>query len=190
MRLHNRAAFRTFLAQLCVLFATAILLSGCASGGSGGGGGNKPVVTVMGLSPTSGAVGTTVTISGTNFGSSQGTSTVTFNGTAGTPTSWSASSIVLPVPSGATTGGVVVTVGGIASTALTFTVGSTPSISSLNPTSGAVTTSVTITGTNFGASQGSSTVTFNGAARKAYDLERDQHRGAGAEWGDDRATWW
>jgi len=62
-----------------------------------------------------------VTITGTNFGSSQGTSTVKFNGTAGTPTSWSATTIVVPVPSGATTGNVVVTVSGVASNGVNFT---------------------------------------------------------------------
>src|SRR5271156_1710238 len=70
---------------------------------------------ITNLSPTSGAVGASVTITGTNFGASQGFSTVKFNGTAGTVTSWSATSIVLPVPSAATTGNVVVTVSGVAS---------------------------------------------------------------------------
>lgn len=78
--------------------------------------------TIASLSPTSGAVGTAVTITGTNFGSSQGTSTVTFNGTAATPSSWSATSILAPVPSGATSGNVVVTVGGVASNGFAFTV--------------------------------------------------------------------
>jgi hypothetical protein len=64
------------------------------------------------LTPTSGAVGTSVTIAGTDFGATQGTSTVLFNGTAATPTSWGATSIVVPVPGAATTGPVVVTVGG------------------------------------------------------------------------------
>ena len=68
---------------------------------------------IVSLGPASGPVGTSVTITGTNFGTTQGTSTVTFNGTAATPTSWSATSIVVPVPSGATTGNVVVTVGGV-----------------------------------------------------------------------------
>ena len=83
--------------------------------------------TISTLSPTSGPVGTSVTIIGTNFGSSQGASSVTFNGTAATPTSWSATSIVAPVPSGATTGNVVVTVGGMASNGASFTVNSTSS---------------------------------------------------------------
>jgi YD repeat-containing protein len=62
----------------------------------------------------SGAVGTSVTISGTTFGSTQGSSSVSFNGTATTPSSWTATSIVAPVPSGATTGPVVVIVSGSA----------------------------------------------------------------------------
>src|SRR5208283_2914193 len=56
---------------------------------------------ITSLSPNTGAAGTVVAITGTNFGTSRGTSTVKFNGTAGTPTSWSGTSIVVPVPSGA-----------------------------------------------------------------------------------------
>ena len=74
------------------------------------------------LSPTSGLVGTSVTITGTNFGATQGTSTVRFNGVTAAPASWSATSIVVPVPAGATTGNVVVTVGGDASNGLAFAV--------------------------------------------------------------------
>ena len=112
------------------------------------------------LSPTSGAVGTSVTITGTALGASQSSSSVTFDGTAATATSWSATKIVAPVPSGATTGNVVVTVGGVASNGVSFTV--SPHITSLSPTSGAAGTSVTIAGTTFGSTQGSSTVKFDG----------------------------
>jgi hypothetical protein len=80
---------------------------------------------ITSLSPNSGTLGTAVTITGTNFGSSQGSSTVTFSGTAGTATSWSPTSIVVRVPTGATTGNVVVTVGGVASSGVTFTVQAT-----------------------------------------------------------------
>src|SRR5947207_4946120 len=124
-----------------------------------------PAPSLTSLTPPSGAVGTAVTIAGTNFGATQETSPVTFNGTAATPTSWSATSLVAPVPPGATTGNVVVTVGGQASNGVTFTVTApAPSLTSLTPPSGAVGTAVTIAGTNFGATQGSSTVTFNGTA--------------------------
>jgi len=120
---------------------------------------------ISGISPSSGSVGTSVTISGANFGATQGTSTVSFGGATGTPTSWSASSIVVPVPAGANTGSVIVTVGGQTSNALTFTVTvPAPVVSSLNPTSGTVGTSVTISGANFGAAQGTSTVSFSGTA--------------------------
>ena len=125
-----------------------------------------------------------MTITGTNFGATQGTSTVTFNGTAATPTSWSATSIAVPVPSGATTGNVVVTVGGAGSNGVNFTV--TPSITILSPNSGPVGTAVTITGTNFGATQGTSTVTLQRNGGHADELERNEHCGAGAERSDHR----
>jgi RHS repeat-associated protein len=67
------------------------------------------------LSAVSGTAGNPITITGTNFGASQGTSAVTFNGSAATPTSWSSNSIAVPVPGNATSGNVVVTVGGQAS---------------------------------------------------------------------------
>src|SRR6266849_1381911 len=78
--------------------------------------------TITSLTPNSGAVGASVTIAGSNFGATQGTSTVTFNGTTATATSWSATSIVAVVPTGATTGNVVVTVSGLASNGKSFTV--------------------------------------------------------------------
>jgi len=82
---------------------------------------------IISLSSSSGAVGSSVTISGVNFGTTQGTSTVAFNGTAATPTSWSATSIVAPVPSVTTTGNVIVTVGNQASNGVSFTLTATPS---------------------------------------------------------------
>ncbi|MGO9095117.1 MAG: IPT/TIG domain-containing protein, partial [Bryobacteraceae bacterium] len=127
-----------------------------------------PVASISSLSPTSGLVGTAVTIAGSNFGASQGSSAVTFNGTsAGAASSWSATSITVAVPSGATSGNVVVTVYGAASNGVPFTVIYPPSISSLSPTSGLVGTFVTIAGGNFGWSQGSSTVTFKGTSAGA-----------------------
>ena len=126
-----------------------------------GGGGGGPSITS--LSQSSGAIGTPITITGTNFGSSQGTSTVTFNGaSAGTASSWAATSITINVPAAATTGILLVTVSGVASNGVAFTVA--PNITSLSQSSGAIGTPITITGTNFGTSQGTSTVTFNGTS--------------------------
>src|SRR5579859_5868778 len=121
-----------------------------------------PAPSITGLSPATGAVGAELAIAGANFGATQGSGSVTFNGTAATPTSWSASTIAVPVPSGATTGNVVVNASGVASNGVSFTVVLAPSITSLSVTSGVVGTSVTITGSNLGATQGSGTVSFNG----------------------------
>lgn len=123
-----------------------------------------PTPNISSLSPTSGALGSSVTITGTNFGSTQGTSTVTFNGTSATANSWSTNSILTTVPSGATSGNVVVTVSGVSSNGATFTVLPTPNIANLSPSSGPIGTSVTVTGTSFGASQGNSTITFHGTS--------------------------
>jgi YD repeat-containing protein len=121
---------------------------------------NAATPAITSLNPNSGAIGASVTITGSAFGSTQGSSTVTFNGTrATTISSWSTSSIVAIVPSGATTGNVVVTVAGKASNGVSFTVLPSPAITGVSPASGAVGAVVTISGNNFG-SPGS--VTFNG----------------------------
>ena len=119
-----------------------------------------PPPTISGLSPDVGGVGTAVTVAGNAFGATQGTSTVTFNGISATPISWSNTSIVVPVPAGASSGPLVVRVNGQNSNGVTFTV--SPKIDSLTPSSGVVGAAVTISGSSFGATQGSSTVTFNG----------------------------
>jgi hypothetical protein len=78
---------------------------------------------IVSLSPNSGAVGDSVTIAGKNFGDIEGVSTVTFNNNiTATPTSWSATTIEVTVPVGATTGNVVVTANGMASNGVSFTV--------------------------------------------------------------------
>ena len=115
---------------------------------------------ITSLAPASGPTGTVVTIAGTSFGATAGTSTVRFNGTTAAPASWSNTSIAVPVPAGATTGPVVVTANGVASNGVSFTV--TPSITGLTPASGPTGTVMTIAGTNFGATAGTSTVRFNG----------------------------
>lgn len=125
--------------------------------------GTTPIVT--GVSPSLGGFGTSVTIAGSNFGATQGTSTVAFNGTqATTISSWSSSQIVATVPTGATTGVVSVTVNGIQSVAgPTFTV-INPVITSLTPPAAQPVSSITITGTGFGGSETSCDVKFNGVS--------------------------
>ena len=119
--------------------------------------------TITSLSPTSGAAGLQVTINGTGFGATRGTSTVTFNGTlTGTPATWSSTQIKVNVPAGATAGNVVVHAAGVHSNGSPFTVLGTLAITSLSAPSGVVDDVITVTGTNFGATQGTSTIKFNG----------------------------
>src|SRR5438445_412264 len=113
--------------------------------------------TIASFTPTSGPVGTSVTISGTNF---TGATSVSFNGVSATFTVTSDTAIQATVPAGATTGPVSVTTpGGTATSASSFTVVSPPTIAGLSPTTGPVGTSVTISGTNF---SGATAVAFNG----------------------------
>jgi len=114
------------------------------------------------LMPSGGLEGTDVTITGWNLTAENEESALTFNGVTAFPTSVSATRLVAPVPGGATTGPVVVTVGGNPSNGVNFKVQPPPAISSLSPVGGGVGSSVTINGTFFGATQGNSTVTFNG----------------------------
>ena len=122
-----------------------------------------PGPSISSLSPASAAVGSSITVAGSNFGSTQSASTVTFNGTASTPARWTAGSIVVAVPAGATSGPVVVTVNGVSSNGVQFTVPEHLQITSLSPTSFAVGALITITGSDFGSTQGASSVKFNGA---------------------------
>lgn len=92
---------------------------------------SAPAPTITNATPNPTTVGTTVTITGTNFGNSQGASSVTFNGTLAAPTSWSATRIVAPVPTGATSGPLVVTVNGIASNGFAFTVSTAPVVDAI-----------------------------------------------------------
>ncbi len=82
-----------------------------------------PCITTLSL--PSGTVGTSVAITGQNFGTSQGTSTLTFNGTPAKPklaTDWTDNLITVPVPPGAKTGPIVITVGPTKSPQVNFTV--------------------------------------------------------------------
>lgn len=120
---------------------------------------------ITGLSVTSGPVGTSVTITGTNFGSSQGSSYVTINGAQVTTySSWASTgqSIKVQVPVAATTSGtVVVTVPAAGSSnGVAFAV--LPAIQPLSLINGPAQMGFVITGTTFGSQQGASTVELGG----------------------------
>ena len=126
--------------------------------------GTMPIIS--GLTPESGGVGQQITVTGTSFGATQGSSTISVNGVAATSvTSWSNTQIVAAVPSTATSGPVAVVVNSISSnTNFPFTVYH-PVISSVSPPAGQVGATVTISGTGFGNGYAAtSKVTFNGVS--------------------------
>jgi hypothetical protein len=123
--------------------------------------------TITSFSPTSGPIGTSVTINGTNF---TGASQVRFNQTAAASFSVNSAGtrITTKVPSGATTGKISVTTpAGTATSSNNFTVTGLPTITSFSPTSGPIGTSVTINGTNF---TGASQVRFNQTAAASFSV--------------------
>ncbi len=139
-----------------------------------------PVPVITSTSPASPAPGDAVTLTGQNFGASQGSSYLTlaqpgiswgapFDGAKLTITNWSDTSITFDLPPdsrpfpltpGSAT--VTVTVAGQTSPAATLNIaaGTAPSISSVSPSSTAPGTTVTLTGQNFGATKGSSYLTL------------------------------
>ena len=128
-----------------------------------------PAPVVTSFMPISGPVGTTVTITGSNF---TGSTVVAFNGTAATNFTVDLDTqITVTVPSGATSGKVSVTnSGGTGQSATDFVVTAAPTISSFTPTGGPVGTAVTITGTNF---TGATAVAFNGTGASAFTIDSD-----------------
>ena len=125
-----------------------------------------PAVVIGSLTPGSGPVGTSVTISGSNF---TGATAVTFNGTVATFTVVNGSTINATVPAGATTGNVVVTAPIGLSNGVRFTVTlpgtSTTLVSSVNPA--ALGQAITFTATVApltGSTTPTGTVTFTDGA--------------------------
>jgi uncharacterized repeat protein (TIGR03803 family) len=122
---------------------------------------------VTSFTPTSGVVGTSVTITGVSL-------TQTTAVTIGTkPASFTVNSdteVTATVPAGAKTGGTitVTTAGGTATSKAKFTV--VPEITSFTPTSGPAGTSVTITGNSF---TGTTKVTFGGVVATSYTAKSD-----------------
>ncbi len=152
----------TKYASLFVL-AAALLVSACSSNS------DEEPLAINSFSPTSGTVGTEVTISGTSFAPTAGDNSVTFAGNASaTVTSASESSLNVTVPEGAQTGPITVEVGGESATSGTdFTVEEGQAelaINSFSPKSGQVGSEVTITGAGFADTRSGNSVTFSGDA--------------------------
>src|SRR3990172_1224993 len=119
---------------------------------------------VTSFSPTSGTVGTAVTLGGTGF---TGATSVAFNGVrAATFAVVSNTQITTVVPGGASTGAISVTTpAGTGSSAAAFSVVAAPQVTSFSPISGTVGTAVTLGGTGL---TGATSVTFNGVRAATF----------------------
>ena len=111
-----------------------------------------------------------VTIRGTGFGDALGTSKVVFHlgqePSSSQYVSWSDTRIQVRIPAGARTGNLqVVTARGTDTFRLTIT---SPWIRTVSPRSGRANTLVTVTGSNFGSSRGSSSVRIGSAAIPSF----------------------
>ncbi len=121
---------------------------------------------VLQFTPSSGPIGTTVTIYGTAFSATPVSNTVKFNGTTATVLTASTTVLTATVPSGATTGTISVTVGAsTATSSASFTVGTggVPTLSSFSPAVGNYGSTVTLTGTNYDTTLINNRVAFTAA---------------------------
>jgi len=121
---------------------------------------------IKSFTPTSGIEGTSVTITGVSLTQ---TTAVTIGGKAATFKVNSDTSVTATVPAGAKTGAAIsITTPGGKSSFGKFVV--IPEVTGFTPTSGAVGTSVTITGNSFTAA---TKVTFGGVAATSYKVIKD-----------------
>jgi len=111
---------------LMLITVACVMTISCSKDGD-----NAPIVvdepvnktpTITGISPNSGIIGTEVTITGANFGSTSSQNEVEFNGTTATIKSTSTTQLVVDVPENATSGTVSVVVDGKTAIGPSFTV--------------------------------------------------------------------
>ncbi|HMD69816.1 MAG TPA: IPT/TIG domain-containing protein, partial [Bryobacteraceae bacterium] len=121
------------------------------------------VPSIGSVSPTTATGGAQVTIAGSYFGQTRGAGSVWLGSAPAAVVSWSDTQIVATVASNAQSGNALVQQSGLTSNAVPFTV-ITPTISTVTPTIGAPSDTVTIAGSAFGASQGSGQVWLGTAA--------------------------
>jgi len=106
------------------------------------------------LSPTSGPITRLVTLTGNGFSTRAGLNQIKFNSVTTTTLSATATTLTTQVPAGATTGPVTVTIGGLTSNGVNFTVanaGPPPTLTTVSPNVGSVQggQQTTLTGTGF-----------------------------------------
>jgi len=146
---------------LLVIFAGTVIVS-CSDSGGGTGPKSNPPLKISSVQPTSGPVGTAVSIKGSGFNESPTGNTVIFDSTEAAIDSAASDYIETSVPEGASSGNIIVAVDGDSVSGPNFTVEQkAPGISSVNPKSGPIGTKVTIKGKNFSSKASDVTIKFN-----------------------------
>jgi len=120
--------------------------------------------TITNFTPTSGAVGTSVTITGINF---NGATAISFGGTAATSFNVVSATSITAIVSSGTSGSVSVTTPEGTATLAGFAFVPAPTITSFTPTSAGNGTTVTLTGTNL---TGATAVSFGGTAATSFNV--------------------
>jgi hypothetical protein len=119
------------------------------------------------FTPTSGPIGTTVTISGSGF---TGVASVTFGGVAAAQFAVVSDSVISAIVNYGASGDVQVTSPGGTATLAGFQFLAAPAINSFTPTSGGLGMTVTISGSGFSSA---SLVTFGGVGASAFTIVSD-----------------
>ncbi len=121
----------------------------------------QPDVIITAINPTSGIVGSSVTITGSGFSNSATANIVKFNDIPAIVSAASTTSLTVTVPANATTGTISVTHETKSAISPNFTVLQLPEVTSLVPNSGVVGSTIEINGNHFGTSCEDITVRFN-----------------------------
>ena len=126
--------------------------------------------TFSSVSPTSGTAGTSITISGSGFGSGASPITVTIDGVSATNVAPSTTLLSCTVPTLTTAGAktiAIVTPGGTATGSFTYNL-QAPTYTGISPNYGTAGTTITINGTNFAPS--ATTVTVGGVTASGVNV--------------------
>lgn len=133
----------------------AFMMSSCSDDAE------TPLATITEFSPSTGIVGETVIVTGTNFSTTPAENIVTFNGATALVTEATSTQLTLTVPTEATSGKISVTTKGItAISTADFTVPN-PTIAGFNPAIAGTGVPVTITGSNFSSTAENNIVKIN-----------------------------
>jgi len=118
---------------------------------------------ISSLNDYDGNTGDEITLTGTNFGSTQGDGTVSVNGEDAAVTSWNNTTVVITIPASAVDGNIVLTrFDDKVTEGVGFDV--IPTLSSFSPSRRVEGEELTISGSGFGDSQGNSKVSFDGGS--------------------------